>query len=327
MSELRMAPGDFTQLRFAYSPLEEAISSLHMLHSGQVHPLHRRWAETAREQLRDLDTTLLRAIVSPQRVVLTPPLDLTGANTIDRQLRLLADWPPSLLRAELEGVWHGLPMPAAARQVIADGPAGARRVAMALGAYWNAVIAPHWDQIRAVLDAEIAYRARQVTLGGVSAMLNDLHPQLQLRQSVICINQTCNRDYDLEGKGLLLIPSVFAGSHLMFDPGSLGLPNMVYRPRGLGTVWENNDTTLAAGDPLSALIGHARTAILRNAELPRTTTGLARELSLSGATISAHLSILKRCGMVTSWRSGRRVLYQRTPLASSILSAVIQPGS
>ena len=320
-----MAPGDLTQLRFAYSPLEQAINSLHMLHSGQVDPLHRRWAETAREQLRDLDTTLLRAIVSPQRVVLMPPLDLTGANTIDRQLRLLADWPPSLLRAELEAVWCGLPMPAAARQVIAEGPAGARRVAMALGAYWNAAIAPHWDQMRAVLDAEIAYRAHQVTLGGVCAMLNDLHPQLQLRQSVICINQTRIRDYNLEGKGLLLIPSVFAGSRLMFDCGSLGLPSLVYRPRGLGTVWENNGTTPAAGDPLSALIGHARTAILRSAELPRTTTDLARGLGLSGATISVHLSILKRCGMVTSWRSGRRVLYQRTPLASSILSAVGNP--
>ena len=81
------------------------------------------------------------------------------------------------------------------------------------------------------------------------------------------------------------------------------------------------------GDPLSALIGHARTAILRSAGLPRTTTDLARDLGLSGATVSVHLSILKRCGMLTSWRSGRRVLYQRTPLASSILSAVTRPGS
>lgn len=327
MIELRMAPGDLTRLRFAYSPLNEAINSLHMLHSGQVHPLHRRWAETAREQLRDLDTTLLRAIVPPQRTVLTPPLDLNGVNTIEHQLQLLADWSPSLLRAELEGVWQGLPMSAAARQVIADGPAGARRVAQALGAYWAAAIAPHWDQMRAVLDADIAYRAQQVTLGGISALLKDLHPQLQFHQSTIRINKTGHRNYDLEGNGLLLIPSVFAGGCLMFDPGSLGLPTIDYGPRGLGTVWDTNGTTPGAGDPLSALIGHSRTAILRSAELPRTTTDLARELSVSGASISVHLSILKRCGMVTSWRSGRRVLYQRTPLASSILSAVIQPGS
>lgn len=327
MIELRLAPGDLTQLRFAYSPLSEAINSLHMLHTGQVHALHRRWAETTREQLRDLDTTLLRAIVPPRRIVLTPPLDLNGANTIEHQLQLFADWPPSLLRAELEIIWQGLPMPAAARQVITDGPAGARRVAMALGTYWNAAIAPHWDQMRAVLDADIAYRAQQVTLGGISALLKDLHPQLQLCQSTIRINKTGHRNYDLDGNGLLLMPSVFAGSHLMFDPGSLGLPTIDYGPRGLGTVWDNNGNPPSAGDPLSALIGHNRTAILRSAELPRTTTDLARELGVSGASISVHLSILKRCGMVTSWRSGRRVLYQRTPLASSILSAVIQPGS
>jgi DNA-binding transcriptional ArsR family regulator len=97
--------------------------------------------------------------------------------------------------------------------------------------------------------------------------------------------------------------------------------------RYVGTVWDNNGTIPGAEDPLTDLIGPSRTAILRNAELPRTTTDLARELGVSGATISVHLSILKRCGMVTSWRSGRRVLYQRTPLASSILSAVIQPES
>jgi DNA-binding transcriptional ArsR family regulator len=327
MIELRMAPGDFAQLRFAYSPLSEAINSLYMLHTGRVNTLHRRWAETARERLRDLDTTLLRAIVPPARAVITPPLDLNGANTIESQLELLADWPPSLLRADLESLWRGLPMPVAARQVMADGPAGARRVAAALGTYWNAAIAPHWDKIRAVLDADIAYRAQQVTLGGISALLKDLHPQLQFRQATIRIDKTGDRIYDLEGNGLLLIPCVFAGSCLMFDPGSLGMPTINYRPRGLGTVWDGYDTTRRAGDPLTALIGHSRTAILRNTELPITTTDLARELSLSGATISEHLSILKRCGMVTSWRSGSRVLYQRTPLASSILSAVIHPGS
>ena len=324
MIELRMAPGDFARLRFAYSPLSEAINSLHMLHRGQVDALHRRWAETGREQLGDRDTTLLRAIVPPGPSVLSPPLDLTGANTIEHQLQQFADWPPGHLRAELESVWQGLPMPAAARQVIADGPAGARRVAMVLGRYWEAAIAPHWDTMRAVLDADIAYRAQQVTVGGISALLKDLHPQLQLHQSTIRINKTGDRDYDLEGKGLLLIPSVFAGSCLMFDPGSIGLPVMGYRPRGLGTVWASNGATPDGEDPLAALIGESRTAILRSAELPRTTTDLGRELSLSGATISVHLSILKRCGMVTSWRSGRRVLYQRTPLASSILSAVIQ---
>jgi DNA-binding transcriptional ArsR family regulator len=54
---------------------------------------------------------------------------------------------------------------------------------------------------------------------------------------------------------------------------------------------------------------------------PGSTTELALELGQSPPAVSAHLSILRRCGLVTSWRSGRRVLYQQTPLAGSIVTA------
>jgi DNA-binding transcriptional ArsR family regulator len=37
--------------------------------------------------------------------------------------------------------------------------------------------------------------------------------------------------------------------------------------------------------------------------------------------VSAHLGVLRRAGLLTSWRAGRRVLYQRTPLATSIIAA------
>jgi DNA-binding transcriptional ArsR family regulator len=37
--------------------------------------------------------------------------------------------------------------------------------------------------------------------------------------------------------------------------------------------------------------------------------------------VSAHLDVLRRAGLVTSWRAGRRVLYQTTPLARSVLAA------
>jgi DNA-binding transcriptional ArsR family regulator len=37
---------------------------------------------------------------------------------------------------------------------------------------------------------------------------------------------------------------------------------------------------------------------------------------------SAHLSILREGGMATSWRSGRSVMYRRTPLAETVLAAM-----
>lgn len=320
MIEWQLTAQDFARLRFRHSPLSEALFSLYMLHSDHVHPLHRQWAKTARERLTQLDTTLLRAIAPPRHVIITPPVDLNEANTIERQLQLLADTPPDLLRAELEGVWRGIPMPDAARQVIADGPAGARRVAQALGAYWNAVIAPYWEQMQAVLDAELAYRARQLTVGGISALLKDLHPELEFDHATICINGRYGTNYRKEGDGLLLVPSVFAGASLFVDSGGPGRPAIFYAPRGIGAVWEKHSRPEST-DPLSALIGCSRASIMAAIAAPKTTTSLAGELGLSCATVSEHLAVLKRCGLVTSWRSGRCVLYQRTSLASGILSA------
>ena len=51
------------------------------------------------------------------------------------------------------------------------------------------------------------------------------------------------------------------------------------------------------------------------------TTSLSRELGQSPATISQHLAVLRECGMVRSWRSGRSVLYQQTALAASLVGA------
>jgi DNA-binding transcriptional ArsR family regulator len=321
--ELQLAADDLTRLRFAYSPLAEAVGSLNVLHSGHVKPWHRRWADDARQRLRGLDTTLLQAIAPPGTIIPTPPLDLAAAPSVPHQLQLIASWPPGQLRAELEGVWRGRPMATAAREVITDGPAGARRVAAALAAYWNLAIAPHWDKMRAALEADIAYRARHAALGGITAMINDLHPQLRLDQSTIRLAKTfslCNGTLEASGKGVLLMPSIFSGPDIHFDHTALGMPAISYSPRGLGAIWHTGVST-AGEDPVSALMGKGRTAILRSTGLPRTTTDLARELNLSGATISVHLTTLKRCGMVTCWRAGQRVFYQRTPLAASILTA------
>jgi DNA-binding transcriptional ArsR family regulator len=318
-----MAADDLTRLRFAYSPLAEAIGSLNVLHSEHVHPWHRRWADGTRQRLCGLDTTLLQAIAPPGKITPTPPLDLTAAPSVQHQLQLIANWPPGQLRAELESVWRGRPMATAAREVITDGPAGARRVAAALAAYWDIAIGPHWDRMRAALEADIAYRARRAALGGITAMMNDLHPQLRLDQSTILLTKTfniCNGTLEASGKGVLLMPSIFSGPDINFDRAALGMPAIAYSPRGLGAIWHNGTIT-AGGDPVSAVMGKGRTAILRSTGQPKTTTDLARELHLSGATISVHLTALKRCGMVTSWRSGQRVFYQRTPLAASILTA------
>jgi DNA-binding transcriptional ArsR family regulator len=70
------------------------------------------------------------------------------------------------------------------------------------------------------------------------------------------------------------------------------------------------------------MIGRTRAAVLLRLAVPMSTTQLARDLGQSPATVSKHLSILREGGMATSWRSGRSVMYRRTPLAETVLAAM-----
>ncbi|HEX4087627.1 MAG TPA: helix-turn-helix domain-containing protein [Trebonia sp.] len=324
MIELRVAAGEFAHMRFACSPISEAVSSLHALHSGRVHPLHRNWSRLAFQRLRRCDTAVLRAFVPGGNCTPSLPVGcLGGSAMIEDQLRCVADWSTDLLRSELEDLWSGAVMPAAARQLIADGSAAPRRLADALSQYWDLVLRPYWNRIRAVLDAEVLYQGRQLAERGVVPMMTTLHPQLELRGDNLYLDRCPSARYDLNGQNLLLIPSVFVWPRITFDPGiGGGPPSLMYGSRGVGTVWETAPPVMrATDDPLGAMLGPARAAILRRTGAPKSTTDLARELLSSAPTVSAHLAILKRCGMVTSWRSGRSVLYQRTSLASSVLAS------
>ncbi len=324
MIRLRMSATDLERMRFAYSPLAEVAESLYMVNSGRIHRLHRAWFDMAHDGLRRVDMALLRAIVPAPRPHVASFL-LGGATdpatTIEQQLKLVADCPADRLRADLEVVWHG-DLPPAAEQLVADGASGARHLADALWQYWGVAIEPHWRQIRAVLDADIAYRAARLARGGIEALLSDLHPELELAEHAIqIVSSRHSTEHDLCGVGLLLVPCVFAWPHIMVDPGTAGSPSITYGPRGIGELWPTAAAEVTGEDALGALLGRSRAAILISVALPKSTTDLARELGQSTPAVSTHLSVLRRSGLVTSWRSGRRVLYQRTPLATSIVAA------
>jgi len=316
-----MSPADLERMRFAYSPLAEVAESVYVLNSGQISVLHRAWYELIRERLRQVDMDLLRAIVPAPRPHVAGFL-LSGATepatSIEQQLRLVGECSRDRLRADLAVVWRG-ELPAATEQAIAD---GGQRIADALWQYWTVAIEPYWMQIRGVLDADVAYRAARLAKGGIATLLADLHPELELAEHAIQLTGTRqNAEHDLRGAGLLLVPCVFAWPHLMVDPGIDNPPSITYGPRGIGELWPSAAARPVDEDALGALLGRSRAAILLAVAMPMSTTDLARALGQSNPAVNEHLSVLRRSGLVTSWRSGRRVLYQRTPLATSIVAA------
>ncbi len=203
MIRLRMTAPDLERMRFAYSPLTEVAESLYMLHSGRINPLHRGWFEMMRADLRRVDTDLLRVVIPGRGRIAGFLLGgiTDGAAGIESQLELLTRCPPAQLRADLDRVWHGDQLPAAARQFIADGASGAARLADALWQYWQVAIEPCWRQIRALLDADVAYRAGRLARGGIEALMSDLHPQLEMVDQALQIVCKPTSEHDLTDTG------------------------------------------------------------------------------------------------------------------------------
>jgi DNA-binding transcriptional ArsR family regulator len=324
-----MTVSDLARTRFAYSPLAEVGESLYVLASGSFCALHRGWYETVAPRLSSIDMELLHAVVPPRPWIadflFAGAVDAT--TSIEAQLELLRDLPHAVFVAELQSVWHGGPPPARARDLL--DPGGPHRFADVLFDYWTAAIEPRWPAMRAVLDEDVAYRAGDLARGGAAAMLAGMHRDLSIRGDMLSIAKkraAFEQETQLAGDGLLLVPSVFVWPNVVFAADLARPPSLTYPARGIGNLWGKEGLRLVEEGPLSALLGRSRAEILVALDLPSCTTDLAASLGQSASAVSQHLSVLRRNGLVISWRAGRRVLYVRTELATSIVGTARAPG-
>lgn len=322
MITVSMSAADTRGMRFAYSPLIEITASLRMIASRWVEPMYRGWFASVRDRLRHVDLALLMSVV-PARDWVADFLfaGATGTDTtIDDQLRLIAGTPTAVLRHDLEEVWQGGSIPEPALKVLNDPTGGSAHLADALGRYWSIAIDPHWTSMRAVLDDDLAFRAHVLTKDGLGAVLASLHPSLRLVGDVLYLDKRHSSEQSLAGSGMVLVPSIFLWDRVIFVAHRSAPSCLTYATRGVGNLWPHEQRHSTHVDPLAALLGRSRAVILDLLALPTSTTELAVKLGQSPGSISQHLSVLRAAGLATCWRSGRRVLYRRTPLADRIAS-------
>ena len=241
---------------------------------------------------------------------------------LDQELEQIAASPPAVVRAELDKVREGRPLPAVLGPLY-DDPAGQLPAVVAeLARYWEAAIEPVWERVRALCTADLAHRMEQFADGGLARLLANLHPDLGFTDELLRIDKPhhCSHRFDLAGTGIVLVPCAFTWPSLSVDCCGVDQPALIYPPRGVAELWQ--DTPAERADPLSALVGRTRAELLASLDLPRTTTQLAVELELSPAAVSQHLKILHNAALVTAQRHGRMVHYQRTPAATTLLAAI-----
>jgi DNA-binding transcriptional ArsR family regulator len=126
---------------------------------------------------------------------------------------------------------------------------------------------------------------------------------------VLEVNRAYEASVELDGRGLLLLPAVFAWPRVwaMTDPP--WQPTLVYAPRGVGLLWERPQRP---GDALADLLGRRRAQVLTELAVPQTTQELATRLQASAGGVSEHLGVLRRAGLIAGRREGRSVVYERT---------------
>jgi DNA-binding transcriptional ArsR family regulator len=324
MIEIVLAHTDLARVRFAHSPVEELVASLRVLHDPGRQRMYGRWLSAVEERVRRLRLDLLTALAPTGRYLpaflLPPP---TGPwPVLADQLATVAATPPAAVRAELDKVREGGPLPGALLPLYEDPVAHLPTVVEELQRYWQAALQPVWERLRALSMADLAYRMEQFASGGLARVLDGLHPDIAFERDQLRIHKPhhCHHHFDLAGTGILLVPCVFTWPTLSVDCCGVDQPVLVYPPRGVAELCR--EPPVEQSDPLAALVGRTRATLLAMVDLPRTTTQLAEQLDLSPAAVSQHLKILKETALVTTRRRGRMVLYQRTAAATALLAAI-----
>ena len=314
--------GDLLRTRFAISPLREMIGSVEALSNPASASIHVPWIRAVRPRLAGLDLAPLAALPRPpgsyQPDFIAPPPQ-TPLPDVHEEIERIRQTPPEQLRWELHEAYPDGRLPPALGPLLSRPRTAAGAIADLVAAYWERALEPYWEAIRHTLEDDIAHRARLLTTSGQAKIFDDLHPDVRWRDGHLEIERpTYEQTVDLAGRGMMLIPSAFIWPHTgaVWDPP--WQPGLIYPARGIGNLWAP-----ARPDPqaLADLLGARRATILASLDREASTTTIARRLKTSAASISEHLGVLRRSGLVRARRQGREVLYTRTPAANILLQA------
>ncbi|MEV7781290.1 helix-turn-helix domain-containing protein [Kitasatospora sp. NPDC088351] len=323
MHRFRLGLSDLATTWFACSPIQEAALSLRMWTHPGFYALQSSAFERLRPAFARLDSTLLLSLVGANRWIpdFLTPRPASPAPDFRTELAVVRALPPERLRPELEQVFlpHGRPLPAVLSAGLADPARLLARIADGLEEYWEVCLAPSWwPQARAVLEADLVYRARLLAQHGAAALFADLDHRLRWEDGVLSINRRWT-DWDgeitVDGRGLVLVPTFFARGAITMIDNDLP-PQISYPARGQAGM--AGPTAPVTPRALELLLGAPKARLLTLLAEPASTTDLAYRLGVTPGAVSQHLAVLSDTGLVTRARHGRSVLYSRSPLGDEL---------
>jgi len=312
---------DLARLRFAISPMWEVVASLRRLRDPAGAGVHLPWVDGLRGgRLAGIDLSAALTLTPATGYVpdfLSPP-PTTPLARFEDEIELVRNTSPKQIRQDLRILLGRKATPPVLKPLEDTPKRAVRQLADQLEAYWAVAIEPHWPRVRALLEADIAHRARRLTEAGPDGLFADLHAAISWRDGVLDVDQPYKGHVRLAGRGLIMVPSAFAWIAPATITGPPWQPTLIYPARGVATLWDSGGERTPHA--LARVIGGTRAALLAELDAPRSTTDVARLLAITPGGASQHLTSLREAGLVVSRREGRVVLYVRTPLADALVA-------
>ena len=308
MIVVRLDAASLARVRLAASPVTEAVMWLWLTATGGRHGVFGDPGAAARYTLRDPDVALLARVLAASSTyipdLLTPkPVAGSAKHALRWQLETIRETPRQAALTQLAGY------PDAGDEVrhAAERGTFAARAANGLRTFWRHTLADGWPGLHGRIQADLAIRSRLMVEHGIGAVLGSIHPSVVWTGLDLHVHKDFDDEMHFTEDELVLVPSVLAWPKVLAQLCDPARAVLCYPAHGVGV-------SAAGPNPgaLARLLGNTRAALLRDLDVPRSTTDLSKRHQLAPATVSYHLRVLHSSGLVTRLRDRRTVLYRRT---------------
>ena len=238
------------------------------------------------------------------------PISPLGDSSVADHAARLRDLPAATLAAEL--LAGGVTWPAHWRVAAEQPRRWLNSMADASLDIW-ALAEPRWRAAGPLMDREIRRVGTAAVRGGMTALLNNLHPGLGYHDGVFTYAPPCDRSArrshgPVGRRRLVLVPMIAGRNAMLFsfegddDVCWVGYP--VPQPR--------RGAPDTADNALATILGPVRAAILQVLRQPLTVGDVAVAVHCAPTTATYHLHQLAKADLITREKSGSSVWVSRT---------------
>ncbi|MGW1406735.1 DUF5937 family protein [Streptomyces sp. NPDC002403] len=325
---------DVAKVRFSMSPLGETVYSFRTLASPSRRSQHQPWVDDILGRLKGVDLRLLRAVIPATGYVpdFLTPAPAGSPGDVESELEAVRATEPAHFVDEVAWMLGDTGTPAGWRREAAslhrkmlDEPEKAiEQITQLLRVYWKLALEPYWQRLYGGLVSDVRSRMRLMENAGAASVFSALNERIGWRDDRLSVRSAYQFEETLGGQGIVLVPSVFCGPEVLTMLPPLQ-PMIVYPRPGAADIWHHDGQDRHSS--LAALLGGVRASVLEALLMPASTGELAAQVDVTPGAISQHVSVLRGCDLVTSHRSGQRVIHSLTETGEALVRGAVSTGA